>query len=346
MRGWTDLAGEAQAALNTHFWDGEARLYRVCLPPRLVRPEDPFHYWWQAHALDTLVDAYVREGDGAHLTRAAELVEGVRRGNHGSLHNDYYDDMLWMALALLRLHRATSDPRFLDDSLSLWEDIRGGWNGHEGGGVAWRKTQLDYKNTPANAPAVILGARLYEQTGEKEHLDFALEVLHWLQAHLIDPATGEVWDGVGREEPGRIDRDWAFTYNEGTVIGAGVAVWRATGDGAALDLARRTAVAAMKRYGPVLLAEGEGDGGLFKGILVRYLGLLAREDAGSVAELEAFLSENAAVAARHLSPAYHLNGPNWTAEPTLPLDLSAALSGVMLLESAAAVERAASRVRA
>ncbi|MBB5235932.1 glycoside hydrolase family 76 protein [Deinococcus budaensis] len=346
MSAWTDAARQAQAALDTHFWDDEAGLYRVCLPPRLLRPDDPFHYWWQAHALDALVDAFERDGEQAHLARAARLVEGVRPANRGSLHNDYYDDMLWMALALLRLHGVSADPRFLADCLDLWGDIRGGWNGHEGGGVAWRRTQPGYKNTPANAPAVILGARLSRQTGEENHLDFALAVLRWLQAHLIDPTTGVVWDGVGREAPGRIDRDWAFTYNEGTVIGAGAALWQATGDSAALALARRTAGAALERYGPVLPGEGTGDGGLFKGVLVRYLGLLAREDAASTAGIGAFLAANAACAARHLDPTSGLNGPDWAAVPGRPLDLSAALSGVLLRESAAAAQRAALRAGA
>lgn len=70
--------------------------------------------------------------------------------------------MEWTALALLRAYRVTGHEAYLNAVLDLWEDIKTAWNEQLGGGLAWKKDQLDYKNTPANAPAVILAARLYE----------------------------------------------------------------------------------------------------------------------------------------------------------------------------------------
>ena len=40
-----------------------------------------------------------------------------------------------------------------------------------------------------------------------------------------------------------------WTYNQGTVVGAEVQLWQLTGDRAHLDRARRTAAAALNRYG-------------------------------------------------------------------------------------------------
>ncbi|PNY81667.1 glycoside hydrolase family 76 protein [Deinococcus koreensis] len=330
---WRVQAAQAQAALDRTFWDEAAGLYRT----HEGRPAgDPLHYWWQAHALDALLDAHARGGD-THLRRARTLVAGVRRAQGGTLHNEFYDDMLWMALALERLHAATGEGVWLDGCRALWTDIRQGWNPAQGGGVAWRRTQPEYKNTPANAPAALLGARLFRRHGDPADLAFARRVWDWLLDTLVDPHSGVVWDGVNRRGDGATDLDWAYTYNEGTVIGAGTELWRATGETPFLEQARRTARAAAGRYGPVFPAEGPGDGGLFKGILARYLSLLARHDPALAPEVRALLEAGAGAALRHLSPG-GLSGPDWGAAPAGALELGAALSGVTLLGSLAALE--------
>ena len=229
------------------------------------------------------------------------------------------------------------------DVRALWRDVKAGWNEQQGGGIAWCKTQLDYKNTPANAPAVILGARLYRAFGDKADLQFAERVYAWLDATLVDPATGFVWDGKNRNGDGRTDKTWAFTYNQGVRIGAAVELFRATNDPRYLQDATKTFEATIARLTDargVLKEHGKGDGGLFKGILMRYLGELIRLDPAANAKVSEFVRRQAESAWSHLEPDAEkasplLFGADWSKAATTPVQLGVQLSGVMLFEQMA-----------
>lgn len=341
----SERAQQAFDALMTHYWNEAEGLFEVrvpFVPAQHDLPSDPFHYWWQAHALDSLVDAFLRDGNALHLQRAARVLESTVQKN-GGLTNDYYDDMEWLALAALRAWDATSDPLFRQAALSLWADIQGGWNDHCGGGIAWRKPQLDYKNTPANAPAVILAARLYTRFGDPTDLVWAQRIFDWLESHLIDPDSGFVWDGLNRLGNGAIDRDWAFTYCQGVTVGAALELYGITGEPEYLAAAHRTARAARRELADPLThampEEGAGDAGLFKGILARYLAQLVQATGDE--STRQWLKVNADVAWKHRDPVSGLSGTSWQTAPHFPLDLSTALSGVMLFEFMAALESSA-----
>lgn len=336
---WSDRADVAQRVLADDFWDGRRGLYRIA-PGRRLLPTPQWHYWWQAHALDAAVDAVGRTGDAGARDRVRAHVEGIVRRNGGSILNDYYDDMAWMALALLRADEVAG----VDTTAlvrHLWSDIRAGWDERHGG-VVWRRNDT-YTNTPANAPSAILAARLHRRHGNAADLDWAHRIADWQHATLVDPESGVVWDGIHPETDPGPSRE-LYTYNQGTVIGAEVELWRLTGEQAHLDRARRTSIAAMERFADpgsgLLPAEGAGDGGLFKGILARYLGELDRADpepAGPAAQqVRAVLRRNgdAAAAAGERSV-----GADWARPAEGERSLSTQLSAVLLLESLAAIER-------
>ncbi|PTT61976.1 glycosyl hydrolase, partial [Arthrobacter sp. HMWF013] len=85
----------------------------------------PWHYWWQAHYVDCLVDAGRRElGNGATPAArfngpdrlsagrlAFRLVTGIRLRNAFTFVNSYYDDMAWLALATHRLEKLAEETR-------------------------------------------------------------------------------------------------------------------------------------------------------------------------------------------------------------------------------------------
>jgi predicted alpha-1,6-mannanase (GH76 family) len=335
---WSERADTAQRVLVDHFWDGRRRLYRVT-PGRRLIPTPQWHYWWQAHALDAAVDAVGRTGDAGARERVGAHVAGIVRRNGGHIPNDYYDDMAWMALALLRADEvAGMDTAAL--VAELWTDIRRGWDERHGG-VVWRRKDT-YTNTPANAPAAILAARLHRRHGDAGDLDWARRIADWQQATLVDPATGVVWDGIHPETDSTPSRE-LYTYNQGTVIGAEVELWRLTGDVGHLERARRTAVAALSRFtdpaSGLLLPEGAGDGGLFRGILARYLGELIRatgerEDEVSERVLAVLRGNGEAVAAAGDRPV----GADWSRPAEGERSLSTHLSAVLLLESLAAAD--------
>src|SRR5262245_44001838 len=108
---WANRAASAEAAVTTrHF----ARLWAmprtqlgvVAWPPsRRDRLFASWNYWWQAHLLDCLVDAQVRDPQPERRKRIAAQLRGHRRRNIGRWTNSYYDDMAWQALAIERSGR-------------------------------------------------------------------------------------------------------------------------------------------------------------------------------------------------------------------------------------------------
>ena len=82
--------------------------------------------------------------------RLSGVGEGGVKRRHGGVTIDYYDDMLWMGIALQRLQAHTGDARQRGDVNTLWTDIKLGWSEAQGGGV---DEQL------ARAPALVAGAQ-------------------------------------------------------------------------------------------------------------------------------------------------------------------------------------------
>ena len=328
-------ADRAQKALLEQFWDAGDVIFRHRLPHDRT---ERFSYWWQAHAIDALLDGYLRTKDPAYMELIQKELKGTIASNGGTILNNWYDDMEWMALALLRLWDETKEDSYKKRVDILWRDIQSAWNSHMGGGMAWRKDQIDYKNTPANAPAAILAFRLYQRFRNEEDFAWGKKIFEWNRDNLIDPETFYVWDGMNRLGDGKIDYEWAFTYNQGVMIGAAVEYYRITGDKQHLDLAVNIAQESKRRFGDpnggVFPYEGKDDCGLFRGIFFRYLAELLME-APEETELYDMLLKNAqSVAEKGMSDTGVIGG-HWDKQPGEQVDLAQHLSGVMVLEMAA-----------
>jgi predicted alpha-1,6-mannanase (GH76 family) len=79
---------------------------------------------------------FERSSQPLYLLGAEQLLQGILERNQGRIINDYYDDMGWMALALLRLYDLTKERKYLEHVQVLWQDIQTGWNESCGGGIA------------------------------------------------------------------------------------------------------------------------------------------------------------------------------------------------------------------
>jgi predicted alpha-1,6-mannanase (GH76 family) len=301
-----------------------------------------YNYWPQAHTLDVFTDAYLRTKNEIYKQRMKSLLNGTRITNGNKYPNEYYDDMEWLALASLRAYEATGDNDYMDAANILWADIKTGKNANQGGGIAWRKSQLDYKNAPANAPAIIFAARLYRLQKNAADLALAKELYAWLKGTLVDPSSGIVWDGINANHDNQISKN-KFTYNQGVFIGAALELYNVTGDAGYLTDAVRTATATIKDLdispGGLLKNEGQGDGGLFKGILVRYLTLLTLKDDVSATDREVyakFLKYNAeTLFAKGINRPQLMVSPDWKSKPSGTTDLTTQISGVTMIEAAA-----------
>lgn len=339
---WADAADTAQASLITHFWSPQLNYFI-----KNHTGDTTFNYWWQAHALDAFCDAYSRTKDEKYLTLMSNLLEGVKRRNGNTFSNNYYDDMEWMALACLRAYDLTKDDTYKATAEVLWEDIQTGWSDFMGGGISWKKDQRDYKNTPANAPASILASRLYQLSKKEEDLAWAKKIYDWQKKTLVDPATGLVWDGANRQGDNKIDKNWLFTYCQGVYIGAGLELYNITKEQHYLDDAVRTANLVLNdsRFttaAGVLKEKGGGDGGLFKGILVRYLTELALEEDLSEetrSAYVAFIRQNGEqLWSKGTRRPAVLFSSDWSTLPKGEVESSTQLSGVMLAEALARLD--------
>lgn len=314
---WTARADEAYDALLERFWDARRGLFRISTR-RGTWPLGSWHYWWQAHALECVLDAAER-GRAAETERAERLVHGVLRRNGGQIHNDYYDDMAWMGLALGRV------PSAADLVATLWAEVRGGWDG-EHGGIVWRRGDT-YTNAPANGPSALLAARRYRAGGDPADLDWARRIAGWLDRVLVEAATGTVWDGVHPDRGQPPGHEW-YSYNQGTVAAANHELAALTGEPAYAARALQVARAGLPAGG-VLPDEGGADRALFKGIYARYAAGLG--DPGLSAALAA--NGEAAWAARNPRGLF---GASWEHPAGDDVELSAHLSGVLLLGALAA----------
>lgn len=345
VKTWSELADDAQRSLDHYFGAEDPQFLHNTYPASEER-DGTFNYWWLAHVIEVRLDAYERTGDERWLREAARTHRNIVERNEGSIFNDYFDDMLWFAIATLRLHDASGEQRYLDDAVALWEHVREhGWNETLGGSIAWRMQQPYYKNTPANAPFVILSARLARRFGDPRYSEAALTTFDWITTTLVDPRTGFVEDGINRENDGRIDTHWRFTYNQGLYVGAAVELAGMTGDVRYLERAERTAVTAIEELASDGVFRDEGDGGdegLFKGVYYRYAELLREAAMGSPSAdtVAAFIiASTDALAASAVRGGWVLAANDWTTSATGVLPYSTQLSAITALEMRARIER-------
>ena len=294
---YSSQADLGQVSLQRLFMQTGKPIYNNVYP--LADPEENrvFNYWWIAHLIDVRIDGFLRCRNPDYREGAAAVYGANRHRNHDTLVHEYYDDMLWNGLAALRLYTISGDRDALADAREVCDDVyQTAWNSAAGGGFAWKRTQIGYKNTPANAPWMILALRLYQIEQRPEYLARSLATLHWLHYTLVDPKREFVNDGINRLGDGEVDH-WTFTYNQGVYIGALIEFYHVTHDQRYLQRALRCARTAIEVFSKHQILVDEGDGGdigLFKGILYRYLALLYQETH------EQFLREYIQVAVQHL----------------------------------------------
>jgi len=341
--------------VNLERRQGTGGLYWICnwsSNPQNVN-EDWGGYWWAAHAVDNYLDAYERTQLSTKLSKIQQFVNGTRARNGNTLINHFYDDMEWMALALLRacqLH-TTLNRQYYSQVVTLFNDIVGGWDDVDGGGIHWNKNISGDgagKNSCSNGPALILAARLYQHTQEETYLDWARRIYEYMRDHNRFP------DGVVKDTPQNDNHEVTFSYNQGTWVGGLLELYKITGE----EVYRQTATDLLdlllfgKWYSPHGIMNerqnyNQADGGLFKGIFIRYLTewiVSGRLDPDRQFRYAKWLLEQARSAAlvSILKPEFIIN-PYWNQQYSSAggtHDTSRQQSGMMLFEAVCRMQRA------
>jgi hypothetical protein len=241
--GWLGRLGLAE-----HLWPAErafmATLDLAGVPPDLIGDFDSDGAI--ARGLDGL-ERYWRERE-LHPAYASDVPWTPAGGDR------YYDDNAWMGLALVQLERLRPGAAPQGRAAQLFEFARAGWDHREDapkpGGVFWveqgRGTgrRNHDRNTVSNAPNAELGLHVDELEGADLRRTGAERMYDWVEGALRD-ADGLYQDRIRGD--GSIDRA-RWSYNQGSMIGAGVLRARAGGSEAHLERAEETARRSLSLY--------------------------------------------------------------------------------------------------
>ncbi|MDD3788140.1 MAG: glycoside hydrolase family 76 protein [Petrimonas sp.] len=270
---WADMADRSTLDFVRGFWNNNAKHFNNSVTGTINR----YDYWPEAHALDVIIDAYLRSNDSKYYQIIYDFYEGVKRKNGNTFKNSFYDDMAWHGLAHLRAFEATSDARYETSARDLWKWVLEGWDDN-GGGIKWNDQPGSVPGVPSTGPATIIGVRRWVKYGDTEkigginNLEWAKRMYEWMREARHDPVTGGVYDDLD-------NKSGAWNYNAGTFLGSAMELYDVTGEQRYLTDAIRTAdwtlenLSVPTETNRILSdwAEQEDhDVNLFKGIFIRY----------------------------------------------------------------------------
>lgn len=265
-----DRAVAAYTALQRYFHLPGVKLYQPRYPEPDRRPYS--EVWPYSQAMAGTIDMLPLSGNGYDYAqdvreRLGSLswywngntsppgYDSYVRPPLGNGGDRFYDDNIWIGLALVQLYQTTGNVGALTQASQLFDLAVSGWDtdpSHPApGGVFWSEaTWGRTRNTVSTANGAKLGLYLYQATGQPYYFDWAIKMYAWTNQYMLAP-NGLFWDHV--DIRGNI-RTNQWSYNQGAMIGANVLLYRATGDAEYLARAERIADAALDHY---------GDGGYF-----------------------------------------------------------------------------------
>lgn len=341
---WQKVANLSSSSLIDFYWNKDKNFFNY-YPGKADTPAENWHYWPQAHAMDVLIDAYIRTGDSKWETYFSLWHEGVKQKSGGSYFNDYVDDMEWICLTMLRLYECTEESKYLDTAKILWDKIKSNWNSQAGGGIAWKQSQQWSKNACSNGPAGIIAARMYHLNGQKkEDLEWAQRIYNWQSEKLLNMQTRAIYDNINAQT-GKIT-EWIFTYNQGTYMGMAHELYKMTGEEFYLDYACKAADYCISNLidkdNNILKDEGNKDGGLFKGIFIRYFVKLIMEKDLKETNRDRYLrffDNNAKVLNEKGTSQEYLYSTSWAKPGDWSNDMPTQVSGCTMIEAKAYYEK-------
>ncbi|HWY90220.1 MAG TPA: glycoside hydrolase family 76 protein [Solirubrobacteraceae bacterium] len=163
----------------------------------------------------------------------------------------YYDDNEWVGIELLRIYQLTHSTAALGSAEAIMAFVMAGWDTDPEhvcpGGIPFsNSSENNERNTVTGGPGAELAVRLYQLTGNVAYLQFAEQAYNWVRTCLLQ-ANGLYADHIGAH--GTVAQVY-WSYNQGSMIGAGALLYQATGNSAYLYQARQTAKFALAYYTP------------------------------------------------------------------------------------------------
>jgi Glycosyl hydrolase family 76 len=161
----------------------------------------------------------------------------------------FYDDNAWVTLDLLYAYKLTGNQSDLATAENEFHYVVSGWDTSTTdtcpGGVFWEDTAGSPRNTVSNAPNAEAGLLIYQATGDSYYLTWAEQMYNWVRTCLL-ASSGMYYDHLNSD--GTVNTA-LWSYNQGTMIGAGVLLYEVTGQSSYLQQATQTANASVAYYG-------------------------------------------------------------------------------------------------
>ncbi len=163
----------------------------------------------------------------------------------------FYDDNEWVGIELMRMYELNHEPAALGAAEAIMAFVMAGWdsdpeNACPGGVPFSNSSENTERNTVTDGPGAELALQLYRTTGIAQYLQFAEMAYNWVRTCLLSP-NGLYADHINSR--GTVAQTY-WSYNQGSMIGAGVLLYQLTNNGAYLWQARQTAKAALAYYTP------------------------------------------------------------------------------------------------
>lgn len=255
--------------------------------------------WNEAETLEAVLDFYEATGDRRYLG-IFEACYNYMRYHVGSNWDggtavagydwfgyDFNDDVMWMIIAAARAYLITGKQSYLNDAKRNFDLIWDRAYLKYVGLLRWAEHTGDRNgaNSCINGPAEVAACYIGLGTGDEAYFEKARELYANQRKYLFEPYTGKVYDSVVlNPSDGSVkDRNtWASTYNQGTMLGGALLLYRHYGDNQYKTDATRIIAYAKSALcnsdGVVRVCQNaDGDFQGFKGILMRYVGMYATQ---------------------------------------------------------------------
>jgi Glycosyl hydrolase family 76 len=160
----------------------------------------------------------------------------------------YYDDNAWVGLNFLQEYDLTHQQPDLARAEGVFHFVVSGWDTRTTvacpGGVFWEDVANSSRNTISNAPNAEVGLQIYQATHDPYYLTWATRMYDWVRGCLMN-SNGMYYDNL--DDNGSASTA-LWSYNQGTMIGAGTLLYQITGDRTYLQQAEQTAAASVSYY--------------------------------------------------------------------------------------------------
>lgn len=299
------------------------------------RPGQWSEGWWNgANAYALLADLRSRDNsdfikkitDGPNGVFARTVTQSNKSKYNGMAYDDWYDDMLWWCVGLIKAYDVTGNKLFLTTARATWKRVQVEARGATCGGLYNAMKGIKGRGQSAIATLLYvevtaLFAKRYPQE-RSMFLNLAKGQWKWVMNNIYqyDYIRG---DGLVKGPGGQCIHNGAIlSYLEGTAINAAVALNDVTGDYSYIDIANTIATKSLQDVGlnrsgilhdncDVNMACNQ-DEAQFKGVFMRGLrNLYAVQPHAVGGQIPAFLRKNADSIWANTRNKNNLLGQNW-----------------------------------